>query len=170
MSGEGTYIDIDGCKWTGIFVNGTFESKIQKKLIAEKELQDRINQYKTKAVSFFKFSEAFAKSDKKTFKENLTPFFANAEHCMDFVHEPYPKYEDKLPDKWNEFFNAFKNGTMRVLSSRDEARLLKHEAILVEQMRQKLGGQIVEIDAVIADKTMTIAICELPNESWVLVG
>lgn len=49
MCGEGTYIDIDGVKWTGIFVNGTFESKIQKKLIAEKELQDRINSYKTKA-------------------------------------------------------------------------------------------------------------------------
>ena len=54
MSGEGTYIDADGVKWSGIFVNGTFESKIQKKLLAEKELQDRVNKYKTKAVNFFK--------------------------------------------------------------------------------------------------------------------
>lgn len=28
---------------------------------------------------FIKFSEAFAKSDKKTFKDNLTPFFASGE-------------------------------------------------------------------------------------------
>ena len=28
MHGEGIYVDADGVQWTGIFVNGTFESKI----------------------------------------------------------------------------------------------------------------------------------------------
>lgn len=28
MNGEGTYVDADGVKWTGIFVNGSFESKV----------------------------------------------------------------------------------------------------------------------------------------------
>lgn len=28
MHGEGTYVDIDQCTWFGIFINGTFESKI----------------------------------------------------------------------------------------------------------------------------------------------
>ena len=170
MSGEGTYVDIDGVKWTGIFVNGSFESKIQKKLIAEKEQQDRINQYKDKASTFFtRFAENFAKSDKKTFKENLTPFFANAD-MADFVREPYAKYEDKPPDKWNEFFNTMKSGAMRVLTSRDEAKLLKIDSIVVEQMRSKLGGQIVEVDAQVGDKQMIIALCEMPNENWVLVA
>ena len=54
MSGEGSYVDADGVKLQGIFVKGTFESKIQKKLIAEKELQDKVNRYKTKAMVFFK--------------------------------------------------------------------------------------------------------------------
>jgi len=147
MSGEGTYVDIDGVKWTGIFVNGGFESKIQKKLIAEKEQQDRVNAYKDKALTFFaRFAESFAKSDKKTFKENLMPFFANAD-MAEYVKEPYAKYEDKPPDKWNEFFNAMKQGQMRVLTSRDEAKLLKIESIVVEQMRSKIGGQLVEVDA-----------------------
>mmetsp|Transcript_23134 Transcript_23134/g.30828 ORF Transcript_23134/g.30828 Transcript_23134/m.30828 type:complete len:135 (+) Transcript_23134:135-539(+) len=42
MHGEGTYIDAEGVSWHGIFVNGSFESKIQKKLKADKELLDRI--------------------------------------------------------------------------------------------------------------------------------
>ena len=141
MNGEGTYVDIDGVKWTGIFVNGSFESKIQKKLLAEKEQQDRINAYKVKAAVFFKnFSESFAKSDKKTFKANLDVFFANNDSCGEYVKDTFAKYEDKPPDKWNEFVNAMKTGTLRVLTSRDEARLLKVDSIVVEQMRSKLGG------------------------------
>ena len=42
MNGEGTYVDAEGVTWSGIFVNGSFESKIQKKLKADKELLDRI--------------------------------------------------------------------------------------------------------------------------------
>lgn len=32
MNGEGVYIDSDKITWTGIFVNGQYDSKIQKKL------------------------------------------------------------------------------------------------------------------------------------------
>ena len=32
MHGDGVYTDADQVRWEGIFVNGTFESKIQKKL------------------------------------------------------------------------------------------------------------------------------------------
>lgn len=127
--------------------------------------------YRTKAMVFFKnWSEAFAKSDKKTFKENLTPCFANADTCGEFVKDVYAKYEERPPDKWNEFLNSFKAGTVRVLATRDEAKLLKIDSIVVEQMRSKLGGQIAEIDGTVGDKPMTIAICELPTEHWVLLA
>ena len=42
MHGEGEYVDAEGVTWSGIFVNGSFESKIQKKLKADKELLDRV--------------------------------------------------------------------------------------------------------------------------------
>lgn len=107
MHGEGVYIDIDKTKWEGIFINGLFESKIQKKLRAEKEISDKVKLYEQKAKSFFiQFTEAYAKSDKKTFKENLSPFFANADSCIDFVTEPYVKYEEKTPEKWNELIKT----------------------------------------------------------------
>lgn len=139
-------------------------------MLAEKEQQDRINAYKGKAMIFFKnFGDAFAKSDKKTFKANLDPLFATNDTCGEYVKDTFAKYEDKPPDKWNEFINAMKSGTMRVLTSRDEAKLLKVDSIVVEQMRSKLGGQLVEVDGTLGDKIFTMALCELPNENWVLV-
>ena len=54
---------------------------------------------------FEKFRNAFEISDKKTFKENLMPFFAVSEEIKQFVKDydqPFPKYEERLPDKWNE--------------------------------------------------------------------
>lgn len=126
MNGEGLYIDAEGVSWTGIFVNGSFESKIQKKLKADKELLDRVQDYKTKAQVFFaSFLEIFGKSDKKTFKDNLGMFFASAETCIDYVNEPYTKYEERPPDKWNDIIKAVsETGNLRVLTSKDEVTAL----------------------------------------------
>ena len=68
--------------------------------------------------------EAFAKSDKKTFKDNLGPFFAQPDTCSDLVSEPYAKFEERAPDKWNELIKqvyADGNVCLRVLKSKDEA-------------------------------------------------
>jgi hypothetical protein len=136
MNGVGTYVDLDKVTWNGIFINGTFESKIQKKLKAEKEIGDKMKEYQVKAKSFFvSFGEAFAKSDKKTFKDNLSPFFATAETCIDFVAEPYSKYEERAPDKWNELIKAvYQDGNVniRVLKTKEDATVLKQDSILIE--------------------------------------
>ena len=129
MHGEGIYVDSEGIRWEGIFVNGSFESKLQKKLQAEKIIKEKRRQYEEKAREFFQaFSEAFVKSDKKTFKDNLSPFFATSETCGEYVSEPYPKFEEKLPDKWNEWFKLqFGDGKtikFKALGSKDEASLI----------------------------------------------
>ena len=41
--------------------------------------------------------------------------------------------------------------------------------ILVEQMRSKAGGQLVEIDVTVADKPIQMMICELPSEQWTII-
>ena len=171
MHGEGDYVDADGVQWTGIFVNGSFESKIQKKLKADKELLDRVEEYKTKAGTFFTaFIEVFAKSDKKTYKDNLSGFFATAETCIDYVHEPYTKYEERIPDKWNEIFKAIQEcGEVTVICQIPDSKVLDPSLILVEQMRTKLGGQIIEIEVPVADKTVCMVICELPSEQWTII-
>jgi len=100
--------------------------------------------YEEKAKEFFThFHEAFARSDKKTFKDNLTPFFATMDHCSEFVSEPYPKYEERVPDKWNEWIkNIFGEGKCRIkaLGSKEEASLIPSDNVIVEQLREKPGG------------------------------
>lgn len=134
LHGDGTYVDADGVTWAGIFVKGSFESKIQKKLKSDKELLDRVEEYKTKASTFINgFIEVFAKSDKKTYKDNLGGFFATAETCIDYIAEPYTKYEERVPDKWNEIFKAVQEaGDLRVLTSVGDSTVLQASAILVE--------------------------------------
>ena len=146
MSGEGVYIDSDKITWTGIFVNGQYDSKIQKKLQAEKILKDKISSFEIKAKNFFTtFDEAFAKSDKKTFKDNLGPFFGTSDTCIDYVNvETFPKFEDRPADKWNEIVKAIfedTNGTcLKALGQKDEASMINPEAVLVEQLKSKPGG------------------------------
>jgi hypothetical protein len=53
---------------------------------AEKIIKDKVNFYQAKCVVFFGlFKEAFGKSDKKTFKDNLSPFFGTNEICGEFM-------------------------------------------------------------------------------------
>lgn len=170
MHGEGVYIDSDKINWTGIFVNGQYDSKIQKKLQAEKVLKDKISAFELKARCFFtQFDEAFAKSDKKTFKDNLAPFFGNSETCIDYVNlETFPKFEDRAADKWNEVVKGIyedqEHTVMKALSQKDDASMIPHEAVLVEQLKSKPGGQLVEVTGTVADKSISMLLCELPSE------
>lgn len=97
-----------------------------------------------KAKQFFvNFAEAFGKSDKKTFKDNLGPYFATAEHCSELVAEPYAKYEERAPDKWNDLIKSvYQDGacTLRVLKTKDEATAIKPDSILTQQLGSRKGG------------------------------
>lgn len=147
---------------------------MQKKLHAEKVIKEKRRLFEEKAREFFQaFADAFAKSDKKTFKDNLSPFFATAESCGEFVSEPFPKFEEKLPDKWNEWFKIQygdgKSIVFRALGSKDEATLINPANIQVEQLRDKAGGQLIEVTNHVNDKNYVSVLCELPNENWALV-
>ena len=108
MHGNGIYFDQDKIEWNGIFVNGTFDSKIQKKLQGEKVIQDKIINAEDSAKGFFaKFKETFAQSDKKSYKDNLQPFFGSTDTCIDYVNvTDFPKFEDKGAG-WDEKFTEF---------------------------------------------------------------
>lgn len=173
MHGEGVYTDSDHIRWEGIFVNGTFESKLQKKLQADKIIKEKRRRYEERAREFFQyFADAFSKSDKKTFKDNLSPFFATSESCGEYISEPYPKFEEKLPDKWNEWFKLQlgdgKTIQFKALGSKEEATLINASSVHVEQLRDKAGGQLIEVVNHVNDKLFVSVLCELPNENWAL--
>lgn len=78
MHGEGQLYDRLGNLTSGIWVSGCFNSIDQPRLQKEREVMKRKDQVAKRALLFFEqFQAAFAKSDKKTMKENLLPFFAS---------------------------------------------------------------------------------------------
>jgi hypothetical protein len=79
-------------------------------------LRELLALIKQQALSWFpEFLEAYNRSDKKTYKDNLQPFFATTDTCADYVNvENYAKFEDRAPDKWNEIIkNIFDEGKVK---------------------------------------------------------
>ena len=72
---------------------------------------------------FSQFADAFGKSDKKTYKDNLAPFFATAENSGEYLSiENFAKFEDKAADKWNDILKGVSedpNHVFKALRSKD---------------------------------------------------
>jgi hypothetical protein len=86
IHGSGHFIDHTGKKWAGEFRNGKFQSKDQIELVKEKTITLKKLQIKKEVESIFTaLLEAVAKSDKKTLKENLAPFFAAADNLKELI-------------------------------------------------------------------------------------
>ena len=74
---------------------------MQKVLKMEKMMKKKEEDILSKVLTFFtKFEQTFASSDKKTFKENLSQYFAIQDEVKLYVQDPYPKYEEKKPEEW----------------------------------------------------------------------
>ena len=108
-------------------------------------IKDKIISYQAKAQSFFvSFAEAFGKSDKKTFKDNLSPFFGSNVTCIDYVNlDAFPKFEDRPADKWNDLLKGVledPSHSFKALSVKQDAEMVDPEKILVDQLKSKPGG------------------------------
>lgn len=169
MNGEGTFIDKNGVKWEGEFVEGVFQSKMQKQLKMEKILKKKEQEIKDSVLNCLdRFISTFASSDKKSYKANLTPFFAIQDEIKLYVKEPYPKYEDKQPAQWEEAFGELKSaGFLNILRNNMQAKVMDHDNIIIPQF---IGnGQIVEFIKENEAKYIQAAFCNLFESNWVLV-
>jgi hypothetical protein len=170
MHGEGSFVDKDGNKWEGEFVQGVYQSKMQKQLKLEKMLKKKEEEVLTNAKNWVaKFEASFLASDKKTFKENLTPYFAgNQEEIKQYYKDPYPKYEERKPEQWGEIITHIKNHTTaNVLRHKLDAKVVDPNNVLCPQFSE--NGQIVEFVKDLPDKKIRIAICNLFETNWALV-
>ena len=85
----------------------------------EAQINQAVNDYLTR------FSTTYAKSDKKTYKENLLPFFATQEEVKLYIKDPFPKYEERAPEKWEDAFTNLRNsGIIKILKSGTESTFL----------------------------------------------
>lgn len=112
---------------------------------------------------FARFSAAFAKSDKKTFKQNLLPFFATQEEVKLYVKDPFPKFEDRVPDKWEEAFSQLKaHGVVNILKNPSESSFLEPARVLGQQFEGL--GQVVQVKATIGERIIRASLCQVTNE------
>ncbi len=65
--------------------------------------------------------EAVAKSDKKTLKDNFSPFFPSGDVIKEQVKDPYSKFDEKAPEKWTQILNILKDAKINPLASVDES-------------------------------------------------
>lgn len=171
MDGEGTFQDKNSRRWNGVFVEGVFQSKIQKKLKYEKMITQKREEIEKAARSFLtQFKTAFEGSDKKTLKENMLPFFPNSclEDLRSHLREPFVKYEERKPEAWNDLINFISdNFQINILQKNSSSRFIDPANILAPQFKGL--GQIVEFDRVIDERKSQLAICKLGEERWIIV-
>jgi hypothetical protein len=165
MHGAGKYWDINNVLWSGEFRDGNFVSKEQAKLKEEKRIAKKIQKMKEIPFAFLKlWEETFAKADKKTQKDLLSPFFAKIENMASFLKENYPKYEDRTPDKWNEAIkfslNLVNSPEVNVPKTSSELIFLDKSSLLTPQLQEELtSGQVIEIKTIVDLRTVKMAIC-----------
>lgn len=112
--------------------------------------------------------EALAKSDKKTLKDNLSPFFALNDNAKEFIKEPYAKFDERPPEKWTEYLNVIKGGEFKVLTGSHEATVIAGDRVLGKQLEG--NGQFVEVTAVKEDRTLRMGLVGLEGKKWIVVA
>ena len=167
MHGAGRFIDSQGRSWEGEFRKGRYESKLQKELAKERELMVKKSQYiKDIEALIGTMLEAIAKSDKKTLKENFSPFFPSGDVIKEQVKDPYSKFDEKPPEKWTEVLTLLKTGKINPLASVQEAQFIAADRVLKPQLEGP--GQVVEVICEKDEKAVKGAFVNVEGNVWVL--
>lgn len=90
-------------------------------------------------------------------KDNLAPFFQKPEDLASLVSGPYPEYGDKTPDQWNDTFHKLVDEGgyyCNAIPNASDAAIINPDRILVDQLSESAGGQIVEFSNLVDNKTI----------------
>mmetsp|Transcript_5823 Transcript_5823/g.10388 ORF Transcript_5823/g.10388 Transcript_5823/m.10388 type:complete len:321 (+) Transcript_5823:126-1088(+) len=166
MHGKGVYTDTNGIVWEGVFINGTYDSTIQKRLKDEFEEKQKIEALTQETATFI--SEAKARTftpDKKAWKENILRLLVNAQDEVEkFIMEPYCRFEDRTPDKWNDLLTQLLEIPPQVVKAKDSAIFVPSERICVDQLTGP--GQVVEFKRQIENRRIELAIVKTEGGRW----
>jgi hypothetical protein len=90
-------------------------------------------------------------------KDNLAPFFNKPEELASLIQDPYPEFNDKPADQWNEAFHKLVDEGdyhCKAIPNATDAAIIEHERILIDQLSESPGGQIVEFSKFVDSKTI----------------
>ncbi|OMJ85777.1 hypothetical protein SteCoe_12846 [Stentor coeruleus] len=168
MSGRGTYFDPYGVPWEGVFINGTFDSTIQKRLKAEYEEEQKIIALKhVAAVQIGEMKKVFS-LEKKTWKENFMRFvITNLEEVDRLVAEPFARWEDRNGDKWNDVITQLLDIEPRILKNKEDSKILG-DRVFGAQLQGP--GQILEFIKHTDTRRMELALVNSETGKWLIVA
>jgi hypothetical protein len=168
MSGRGVYTDPYGVVWEGVFINGTFDSTIQKRLKAEYEEEQKIISLRhTASAQISEIKKVFS-MEKKTWKENLGKFIvSNLEDVDRLVGEPYARWEDRNGDKWNDIINQILEVEPRILKNKEDSKVLG-DRVFANQLQG--AGQILEFIKQTDTRKIELALVCSESGKWVIVA
>lgn len=90
------------------------------------------------------------------------------EDIRPYIKEPYPKFEEKKPEQWLDFFLFVAAPTsVNILASKSSSKLLEPSQLKTKQF---MGlGQVVEYERIEKDRQAQYAICKISEDRWMLV-
>lgn len=168
MNGKGCYTDTDGATWEGIFIDGTFDSTIQKRLLTEFVEKQKVLELEALGVEVMSEVKKAFQGEKKGWKESFGKFLVTNPQEMDkFVSEPYARYEERTADKWNEIITQLLDVRPFVLRSKEQARILNPDKIFAQQLDGP--GQVLEFQKMIDNRKIEVVMVLSEASRWLIV-
>ena len=155
----------DGTEWSGIFINGSFDSSIQKQLNTERIEAQKVQQVQQQAEQFLTYAKSiFDDNEECDWKLGMVQLlgYMHPDEVLPHVTEPFVVYEAFKIDEWQKIIGLLLEGEIRVLKGPREATVIPAERIMSSQLNG--NGQIVEIVNENAESTTKAVIMNIADD------
>lgn len=170
MEGIGTYTDENGMDWSGIYMDGTYDSQIQKRLESERIVNQKCEAIQLSAMTYMgQTCRAVFEKEKKTWKVGINELLAfnQSDVALQYVTEPFSKFEERPPDKWKDVIDILNDAEFSVIRKPENSEFLTAERILGQQLNG--AGQVVELKYATETRKTDAAILQTGEDSWVIL-
>ena len=145
MHGIVTYTEESGVEWSGIFINGSFDSGIQKSLNTDRIEIQKVQEVESQVETFLNYAKNIFDNDESEWKMGVVQLlgYMHPDEVLPHVTEPFVRYEAFKLDVWQQIIDLLLEGEIRVLKKPADATIIAADRIASVQLNGT--GQIVEI-------------------------
>jgi hypothetical protein len=102
----------------------------------ERVINQKVGAAEVLARAFLTDLVAVFEREKKAWKEGIIKSLAAStpDEALKYVTEPFTKFEERAPDKWNDLIHFIEDGEMRILRAAEESEVLGPDRITAPQL------------------------------------
>ena len=172
MHGLVTFTMEDGTEWSGIFINGTFDSSHQKQLNTERIEAQKVHHVQSSAQAFLSYANSIFDNEEDEWKMGVVQLlgYMHPDEVLPHMTEPFVCYEAFKLDDWQQILKLLQEGEIRVLKNPGEATVISSDRIMSAQLNGT--GQIVELvneNAESTTKAVIMNISEDLEDQWCIL-